>query len=196
MSFCAAWSVWSPLNCYRWKWLRAIDSQSWFFIYHFVLEFPRWQFTDCYLVMLWAAPLELGATKPYQNKSTYDSFWWWLLLGRTGQWSLSSLICWILYVCVSQSEHFFFFNPRAASSMCSFNHDFDSESDLVFMTPSVTSLPSALVQTSLYILTFTFLLGGYFKNGITEPERIWTDLFTYCEIIFLKNYHFYIFQCY
>lgn len=66
----------------------------------------------------------------------------------------------------------FFFNPRAASSMCSFNHDFDSESDLVFMTPSVTSLPSALVQTSLYILTFTFLLGGYFKNGITEPERI------------------------
>lgn len=54
---------------------------------------------------------------------------------------------------------YFFPGSGAVYYIFSFYSDFDCESDIVFTTPSVTSLHSALLQTSLYILTFIFLLG-------------------------------------
>lgn len=57
---------------------------------------------------------------------------------------------------------YFYSDSGATSYIESSYYYFDSESGIVFMTPSVTSLHSARLQTSLYILTFTFLLGAYF----------------------------------
>ena len=90
----------------------------------------------------------------------------------------------------SMGALYFYSNSGPGSCIGSSHYYFDCESGRVFMTPSVTSLHSAWLQTSLYILMFAFLLGAYFWNGITESERIWMDLFTYCKMTFLKNYHF------
>lgn len=90
----------------------------------------------------------------------------------------------------SMGALYFYSNSGPGSCIGSSYYYFDCESGRVFMTPSVTSLHSAWLQTSLYILMFAFLLGAYFWNGITESERIWMDLFTYCKMTFLKNYNF------
>lgn len=58
-----------------------------------------------------------------------------------------------------------------------------TESGWVFMTPSVTSLPSALLQTSLYILTFTFLWGVTSKMGLLNQKEF-EQIFPYSVKLF------------
>lgn len=132
--------------------------------------------------------LGVGGYQVSSNKSTNDSFWRWLLLGRTchGLFLLS-------YVesCVPAfpESALHFSNPRTTSSICGFDHDFDWVSlgiyDTLCYLTSQCSASNIFVYFDIY-----FPLGGYFENGIAEPERIWTDLSIEWETIFLKNYPF------
>ena len=71
----------------------------------------------------------------------------------------------------SMGALYFYSNSGPGSCIASSYYYFDCESGRVFMTPSVTSLHSAWLQTSLYILMFAFLLGAYFWNGITSGNK-------------------------